>query len=328
VKKIALEEHFMFPGLVEYWKETAANIDRDLFERALGALSDFGERRLETMDKNAVEFAVLSLAGPGVQVERNTETAVRVAREANDLLAHEIQRQSGRYGGFAHLPMQDPRAAADELQRCVTDLGFQGAMINGQSNGVYLDDDRFSPFWERASALDAPIYIHPSNPPDRPYMYSGHPELWGPMWSWGIETANHLMRIIFAGVFDRHPKARVILGHMGEALPFQLWRIDSRWKISNKARGLNRQPSEYFRTNVHVTTSGVFSVEPLLCAASALGEDNVMFSIDYPFEDSAAACDFIETVSISEELRAKLCRRNAQGKLRLPAKLSVTDRST
>lgn len=317
----------MFPGLVEYWKETAGNINRQLFEKALTALSDFGEQRLKTMDTSGVEFAVLSLAGPGVQVERSTETAVRVARETNDSLAREMERHPNRYGGFAHLPMQDPRAAADELQRCVTDLRFQGAMINGQTNGVYLDDDRFSPFWERASALDAPIYIHPSNPPDKPYMYSGHPELWGPMWSWGIETANHLMRIIFAGVFDRHPKARVILGHMGEALPYQLWRIDSRWKISNKARELKKRPSEYFRTNVAVTTSGVFSMEPLLCAAAALGEDNVMFSIDYPFEDSAAASEFIDSASISEDLRAKLCHRNAQGKLRLPAKLSVSDRS-
>ena len=322
MKKIALEEHFMLPALVEYWKETSANINRQLYEKALGALSDFGERRLEVMNKNGVEFAVLSLAGPGVQIERSEVTSVRVAREANDLLAREIQRQPGRYGGFAHLPMQDPMAAADELERCMRDLGFQGAMINGHTNGTYLDDDRFSPFWERSSALSAPIYIHPGNPPDRPYMYSGHPELWGPMWSWGVETANHALRIVFAGVFDRYPGARVILGHMGEALPFQLWRIDSRWNISNRFRDLKKQPSEYFRTNISVTTSGVFSMEPLLCAVSALGEDNVMFSIDYPFEDSAGACEFIGNAPISEDLRAKLCYRNAASKLKLPIKLS------
>src|ERR1017187_505864 len=129
MKKIALEEHFMFPGLVEYWKETAMNINRQLFEKALGALSDFGDRRLEVMDKGGVDFAVLSLAGSGVQIERDTQTAVRVARQVNDLLAREIQKQPKRYGGFAHLAMLDPLGAADELERCVRNMGFQGAMI-------------------------------------------------------------------------------------------------------------------------------------------------------------------------------------------------------
>jgi len=319
LKKIALEEHFMFPGLVEYWKETSVNINKDLFEKALPALSDFGDRRLEVMDKNGVDFAVLSLSGPGVQIERDTKTAVRVSRKTNDLLAREIQKHPKRYGGFAHLAMQDPTIAAVELERCVRDLSFQGAMIDGQCNGAYLDDDRFSPFWERAAALRAPIYIHPANPPDKPYMYSGHPELWGPVWSWGVETANHALRILFGGVFDRYPQASVILGHMGEGLPFQLWRFDSRWKIANRARELSKQPSEYFQTNFAVTTSGVASLPPLLCAVSVMGEENVMFSIDYPFEDSATGCKFIDNAPISEDLRAKLCHQNAEKKLKLLA---------
>ena len=318
MKKIALEEHFMFPGLVEYWKETSVNINNNLFEKALPALSDFGDRRLEVMDKNGVDFSVLSLSGPGVQIERDTKTAARVARQTNDLLAHEIQKRPKRYGGFAHLAMQDPIIAADELERCMRDLGFHGAMIDGQNNGSYLDDDRYSHFWERAASLQAPIYIHPANPADKPYMYSGHPELWGPVWSWGVETANHALRILFGGVFDRYPAARVILGHMGEGLPFQLWRFDSRWKIANRVRELNKQPSEYFGTNILVTTSGVASLAPMLCAVSALGEENVMFSIDYPFEDSAIACDFIDHAAISEDLRAKLCHGNAVKKLKLP----------
>jgi 2,3-dihydroxybenzoate decarboxylase len=317
MKKIALEEHFMFPGLVEYWKETSVNINKNLFEKALPALSDFGDRRLEVMDKNGVDFVVLSLSGPGVQIERDTKTAVRVARQTNDLLAHEIHKRPKQYGGFAHLAMQDPILAAEELERCMRDLGFQGAMIDGQNNGAYLDDDRFSPFWERAAALRAPIYIHPANPADKPYMYSGHPELWGPVWSWGVETANHALRILFGGVFDRYPEACVILGHMGEGLPFQLWRFDSRWKIANRVRELNKQPSEYFRTNIAVTTSGVASLPPMLCAVSAMGAENVMFSIDYPFEDSAIACEFIDNTAISEDLRAKLCYQNAVSKLRL-----------
>ncbi|HVB34960.1 MAG TPA: amidohydrolase family protein [Patescibacteria group bacterium] len=326
MKKIALEEHCMFPQAIEYWKETSANISPELFERALRALSDFGDRRLEIMDKNGVEFAVLSLSGPGVQAERETKTAVRVARELNDLLAVEVQKKPGRYGGLGHVAVQDPVAAADELDRCMNDLGFQGVMINGQTNGVYLDDDRVSPLWERAAAVGAPIYIHPNNPPDRPYMYAGHPELWGPLWSWGVETANHALRLVFAGVFDRYPGARLMLGHMGEALPFQFARLDSRWKVVNKVRDLNKQPSEYFRTNISVTTSGVFSLEPLLCATSAMGEDNVMFSVDYPFEHAPEACEFIDNAPIGEDLRAKICYRNAQSKLKLPAELSAPGR--
>lgn len=327
IKKIALEEHCLFPPALDYWKETlSANLGGAFLEKVLQDLSDFDERRLEAMDKSGVELAVLSLAGPGVQAERSTKTAVRVARELNDLLAAEVQKRPKRYGGFAHLPMQDPTEAANELERCLNDLGFPGAMINGHTNGAYLDDDRFLPFWERAAALGAPIYIHPNNPPDRPSMYSGHAELWGPMWSWGVETATHALRIVLAGVFDRYPNAKVILGHMGEALPFQLWRLDSRWKVSNRRRPLKKLPSEYFQTNIAVTTSAVFSLPPFECALSALGEDNVMFSVDYPFENMEPACEFIEKAPISEELRAKVCYRNAQRILKLPAELSGPSR--
>lgn len=326
IKKIALEEHCMFPQAVEYWKQTTVNITPELFDRAVRTLSDFGDHRLEVMDKNGVEFSVLSLSGPGVQVERDTKTAVRVARELNDLLAAEVQKKPDRYGGLGHVAVQDPAAAADELERCMNDLGFQGVMINGHTNGTYLDDDRVSPLWERAAALGAPIYIHPSNPPDRPYMYLNHPEMWGPLWSWGVETANHALRLVFAGVFDRYPKARLMLGHMGEALPFQFGRLDSRWKVSNKLQDLKKQPSEYFQTNISVTTSGVFSLEPLLCATSAMGEDNVMFSIDYPYEHSEEGCEFIDNAPISEELRAKVCYRNAQSKLKLPASVLAAGR--
>ncbi|MGI9436614.1 MAG: amidohydrolase family protein, partial [Geminicoccaceae bacterium] len=148
-RKIALEEHFLAPGFKEYFDTTAINISPDLFGRAYAALQDFGDRRLEIMDAAGIDISVLSLAGPGVQVERDTAVALRRARECNDFLAEKIRDQS-RFGGLAHLAMQDPGAAADELERCMSDLGYQGAMINGQTNGLYLDDDRFSPFWERA----------------------------------------------------------------------------------------------------------------------------------------------------------------------------------
>ncbi len=310
--KITLEEHFLSPGFREYFETTAININPDLFGKAFDALQDFDGRRIEMMDAAGVELSILSLAGPGVQVERNTDVAIRRAQECNDFLAEKMAVQP-RFGGLGHLAMQDPISASDELERCMSDLGFQGVMINGQTNGAYLDDDRFAPFWERAEALGAPVYIHPSNPPDVPYMYQNHPELFGPVWSWMVETGTHAMRIIFGGVFDRYPKAKLVLGHMGETLPFQLWRFDSRWDISNaQGRTLELRPSEYMKRNLWVTTSGVCSDEPLKCALAALGEDRVLFSADYPFENMQAAGDWIEASDISAETRAKVCSGNAK----------------
>ena len=289
----------MAPQFIEYFRSTTANISPHLFEKAMGALQDFGERRLAAMDENEISYAILSLSGPGVQIETDTKTAIRLARKANDFLADRIRRNPRRYGGFAHLALQEPTEAAVELERCARQLGFRGAMINGQTNGLYLDDPRYFGLWERAEALNAPIYIHPGNPIDRPAMYEGHPELWGPVWSWGVETANHALRLVFSGLFDRFPRARLILGHMGEALPFQLWRLDSRWEIANRGEmRLSLPPSEYFRRNVFVTTSGVCSAEPLLCALAALGNEHVLFSVDYPFERSDIAAKFIETVPL------------------------------
>lgn len=316
--KIALEEHFMAPGFIDYFNKTAINISPDLFGKALTALQDFGERRLAAMDLIGIEKSVLSLAGPGVQAETETATAIAKARECNDFLAARIAEQPSRYAGFAHLAMQDPKAAADELQRSVEQLGLVGAMINGQTNGAYLDDDRFSVFWERAADLSVPIYIHPYNPPDFPYMYHNHPELFGPVWSWTVETGNHALRLVFSGLFDRFPKAKLLLGHMGETLPYQLWRFDSRWEISNRGeRRLQLKPSDYFKRNVWVTSAGVCSDEPLRCAIDALGVDRVLFSVDYPFEKAEEAGRWIEAAPLSDEERRKVCHDNAKALLRL-----------
>lgn len=313
VPKIALEEHFMAPGFIEYFNLTSVNISPELFGKALGALQDFGEARLAAMDRIGVEKAVLSLSGPGVQAERNTARAIRRAQECNDFLAEQITQRPDRYAGFAHLAMQDPNAAADELERSVRELGLSGAMINGQTHGAYLDDDRFSVFWERAADFGAPVYIHPYNPPDLPYMYHGHPELFGPVWSWTVETGNHALRILFSGLFDRYPAAQLILGHMGETLPYQLWRFDSRWEISNRGdMRLEHKPSEYFRRNIHVTTAGVCSDEPLRCAIDAMGADRVMFSVDYPFERPEEAGDWIDNAPLSPEERRLVCEQNAK----------------
>lgn len=316
--KIALEEHFMHPDFVDYWAMTAPNISPDLFGKARGALEDFGEARLAAMDSIGVEKAILSLAGPGVQAEKRTETATRLAREVNDFLAGQIAKAPNRYGGFAHLAMQDPKAAADELERCVRELGMQGAMVNGQTGGTYLDDDRYAPFWERVSDLEVPIYIHPNNPPERTHMYHDHNELWGPVWSWTVETATHALRLVFSGTFDRYPGARLVLGHMGEALPYHMSRFDSRWEISNRgSMTLERPPSDYFKRNIWVTTSGVCADAPLRCAMEMMGAERVLFSVDYPFERPKEAGEWIEAAPLTDSERRMICKDNAAALLKL-----------
>ena len=320
--KIALEEHFMMEGFEDYFAKTAGNISPALFGKALGRLKDFGEERLSAMDRAGVRVAVLSLAGPGVQAERDTGKATAMARKVNDFLAERMAAAGGRYGGFAHLAVQDPRGAAAELERSVRDLGMQGAMINGATQGSYLDEDRYAPLWERAADLGVPIYIHPNNPADVPHMYNGHPELWGPVWSWTVETGNHALRLVFSGLFDRYPGARLILGHMGETLPYQLWRFDSRWEISNRGEmRLDLPPSAYFRRNIWVTTAGVCSDEPLRCALSALGGDRVLFSMDYPFEKPEEAAAWIERAPLTEAERRAVAHDNAAALLGLRARV-------
>ncbi|MCA0870671.1 amidohydrolase family protein [Seohaeicola saemankumensis] len=311
--KIALEEHFMHPDFFDYFGKTAINISPDLFGKAREALLDFGDRRLAGMDSIGVEKSILSLAGPGVQAEKRTATALRLARQVNDFLAAEMAKRPDRYGGFAHLAMQDPAAAADELERCVRDLGMQGAMINGQTGGTYLDDDRYAPFWERVSDLAVPVYIHPNNPPEQVHMYHDHPELFGPVWSWTVETATHALRLVFSGTFDRYPGAKLILGHLGETLPYLLWRLDSRWEISNRGdMRLERKPSDYFRSNIWMTTSGMCADAPLRCALDMAGPDRVMFSVDYPFERPEEAGDWIEAAPLTDDERAAVCHGNAR----------------
>jgi 2,3-dihydroxybenzoate decarboxylase len=318
IGKIALEEHFMVPDFVEYFAETYPNISPEVAKLGLAALQDLGDRRIEIMDQHRVGFAVLSISGPGVQVEKDPAKAQKRAKEVNDFLAREIQKRPKRYGGFAHLAMQNPAEAANELERCVKDLGFQGAMINGQTNGEYLDLDKYSVFWERVAALEAPIYLHPGNPIDHPAMYSGHPELWGPVCSWAFETGAHALRLVFGGVFERYPKVRVILGHMGETLPLNLWRFDSRWLISHRgSMTLAETPSFYIKRNIAITTSGVCSDVSLRCALDSMGENNVMFSVDYPFEKTELAAQFIETARVTDTERIKVASENAKRILRI-----------
>lgn len=257
---------------------------------------------------------VLSLNSPGLQAEKDPAAAVRQATTVNDFLTGVIAEHPDRFSGFAALPLQDPRAAADELERAVTQLGLRGALVNAHTHGRYLDDPALRVVWERAEHLDVPLYLHPANGVDTAHVLSGHPELVGPMWSWGIDTATHALRLIFGGVFDDFPGAKLLLGHMGEGLPYVMWRMDSRWEFhAHHGIELKRgRPSEYIRHNLYLTTSGVCSPAPLLTALLSMGADHILFGTDYPFEDIGTATTFLRDAPISDADRLKIGHQNAE----------------
>jgi 2,3-dihydroxybenzoate decarboxylase len=317
VSKIAVEEHCLCPGFEEYWAPTVVDLPAKRREDFYARLTDFGEMRLKAMDEAGVERCVLSLAGPGVQAEPDTDTAIRRARAANDFLAGETAKRPHRYSGFAHLPMQDAKAAAEELERSMRELKFCGAMINGHTNGQYLDHPSLSPFWERAASLGALVYLHPADPIRPAPVLDGHKGLRRATWEWTFETGSHALRLVFGGVFDRYPRARLALGHLGETLPFLLWRFDSRAGPDFYAVGLKKLPSQYVKDNIVVATSGMCAAEPLTCTLSALGHDRVMFASDYPFESMAEAAHFIDGAPVSDSMRNDICFNNAAKLMRL-----------
>lgn len=312
IKKIALEEHFMTPGFQAYSKSYQQHLEPDVFKKLAQALTDFDEIRLSEMDNAGIDMVILSQTGPGVQAELDTPTAIARAKESNDFLNDQIARHPTRYAGFACLPMQDPSAASNELERTVTQLGFKGAMVNGHTNGIYYDDPAYDVLWEKMQALDVPLYLHPTDPSQPLAAAKDHPELAGATWGWGVETGTHALRLLFGGVFDRFPKLKIILGHMGEALPFLRWRFDSRFEAYPHGIKLQKRPSEYFGSNILITTSGVCSPAALVGAIAEMGAEAVMFSVDFPYESTAIAAEFIEQAPLDEKTRDLVCHGNAQ----------------
>ncbi len=313
MRKIALEEHFVTPDLASYGAGTASIAQPGAWAEASRRLLDITQERLPLMDAAGLDMQVLSLNSPGIQAETDPATAVAQAGAVNDVLAGIIATEPTRFAGFAALPLQDGEAAAKELERAVTQLGLRGALVNAHTHGVYLDDPSLRVVWEHAEGLGVPLYLHPANGYDSSHVLAGHPELIGPMWSWGTDTATHALRLIFGGVFDDFPAATLLLGHMGEGLPYALWRLDSRWGF-HAHRGIELAlgvPSAYLRRNLYITTSGVCSPAPLLCALLALGADHILFGTDYPFESIETAVNFLDTAPISESDREKISFRNA-----------------
>ena len=311
LRKIALEEHFMMPGFEAYSKAFLNFIDPATMKELGQRLADFDTLRLDEMDKAGIELVVLSQSGPGVQAEPDTTLALRRARENNDFLAERIARRPDRYAGFAMLPMHDPHEAARELERSVKQLGFKGSLVNGHTLGRYYEGREYDPFWERMQELDVPMYLHPIDPWKPLHALDGAPVLAGASWGWGVETASHALRLVFGGVFDRFPRLKVILGHMGEGLPFQRWRFDSRFAAYPYGITLQRRPSEYIGSNLLITTSGVCSHPTLVGAVGEMGVDAVMFSVDYPYESTEAAARFIDTAPLEPAQLEAICRGNA-----------------
>jgi predicted TIM-barrel fold metal-dependent hydrolase len=313
--KIAIEEHCAIEDTLRESTEYAVPGQLSVFERRM---LDMDSERLAEMDKHGIGFAVLSINAPGPQSVFETKRAIDVARRGNDALAAGVARHPDRYAAFAALPMQDPDAASAELTRAVKQLGFKGAMVNGFSQVgdadtiVYYDNPIYRSFWATVAELGVPFYLHPRDPlPNRTTIYDGHPWLRGASWAFGVETATHALRLMASGIFDTHPTLTVILGHLGEMLPYNIWRFDHRVGKRPRAIPAKRPFVEYLRSNFYVTTSGNFHTPTLKCAIAEMGADRVMFSVDYPFEEVADGVTWFDDAEISEADRLKIGRTNA-----------------
>jgi predicted TIM-barrel fold metal-dependent hydrolase len=311
---IALEEHY-------YDRELAATFDgpEGRAPETRRRLDDLGELRLKEMDEAGIDVQVISHGAPSTQ-RLDAEAAVRLARNANDRLAQAIAAHPDRFAAFAALPTPDPKAAADELERTVTQLGFKGAMVHGLTNGVFFDDQRFWPIFERAQALDVPLYVHPAVPHKavveayyQDYV-ADFPTLQTAAWGFTVETATQGIRLVLSGVFDAYPDVKIILGHMGEGLPFLLWRIDHALsRPGNRSVSFREQFSQHF----YITTSGNFSTPALLCSMMELGVDRILFSVDWPFVPNIPGTKWMNDLQLSAEDKTKILSGNAKRLLKM-----------
>ena len=315
-KTIVLEEHFATLDTVQ---DAASFFPSEHWPELKGRLLKAADRRLREMDQHGVEMMVMSLNSPAIQAIPQPTKALETARRANDMLAEEIAGHPERFRAFAALPMQDPGMAAVELERCVRDLGFVGALVNGFSERegvdgpVFYDLPEYRPFWKTVERLGLPFYLHPRNPLDQDArIYGGHPWLKGPAWAFAQETAVHALRLMASGLFDECPQLNIILGHLGEGLPYSIWRVDHH----NGWMKLHTYPSKeslgyYFERNFFLTTSGNFNTHSLQNALLVIGANRLLFSVDWPFEDVSDATDWFEGVQLSHEDKQKIGRENA-----------------
>jgi uncharacterized protein len=323
MRTITLEEHYATAGFLngpgKDLKERASRFGgraAKLFEQ----LCDLGEKRIAEMDAAGIDMQVLSLTSPGTE-QLDATAAGAVAREANDRVAEAVKANPTRFAGFASLPTADPQAAVVELERTIQKHGFKGAAINGHIQGRYLDDKFFWPILERAEMLDVPIYLHPTQPPKAVIeaSYAGFSPmvsdmLAGPGWGWHIETAIHVLRLILGGVFDKFPQLQIVIGHMGEGLPFMLQRLDV---MPMAMTNLNQPVSFYLRQNVHYTFSGFNFTPTFLDLLLEVGVDRIMFSADHPYQSMEQARAFLDQLPVSAADKERIAHGNAERLLRL-----------
>jgi len=324
MKTIAIEEHFITPMYREkvaanefrnfYLTSRSEQIGHDIVEQN----ADLGAKRLAHMDAAGVDVQVLSFGSPGPQ-GFGADVAIPMAKDANDRAYEAVKAHPERFAAFAALPTADPEAAARELERCVTQLGFKGAMIHGHTQGSFLDEKKYWVIFERAAKLGVPIYLHPTlaHPDAMNSYFKGYEELARAGWGFAVDTSCHFLRIVFAGVFDAYPKLQIVLGHLGEGLPFAMHRLNDHTARAAVRRGLKRQPIEYLRDNLLVTTSGNWYEPAFVCTLLALGADKILFAVDWPYEANTTGMEFLKKLSISDADREKIAHGNAERILRM-----------
>lgn len=329
IRRIAVEEAFVTPEIMAQWHVVLAggNVEPGFAKMGETILAqtpankplddhllDIGAGRIAHMDSLGIDMHILSLTSPGVQVFE-TVLATRLAAESNDALAAAVKAYPTRFAGLAAIAPQDPAAAAREMERAVRKLGLCGVIINSHTMGEYLDAPKYRPIFEAAEALDMPIYLHPREPAPSmvtPYLDYG---LFFATWGFAAETALHAMRLIMSGTFDRFPKLKIVLGHMGEGIPFWLQRIDNRYLLELKIGAtdkLAKMPSQYFLDNFVITTAGVTSMPALRLSLDVLGVERILFAADFPYEDDAEAVRFMDSAAVTEAERKQIYETNAQ----------------
>lgn len=326
---VALEEHVLLPEMARRipasvvaasgWVPSGRDEETGPLDQALGETQ--GER-LGSMNEAGITMQVLSVVGPGAELLAGEE-GVSLAHDYNDRLALAVERHPDRFAAFAHLPMKEPAAAADELERCVTRLGFRGASINGTTDGLFLDDPRFAPILTRAATIGCPLYIHPGPPPRavRDAYYDRLPDnlaylLSNAGFGWHAETAIHILRLVLSGTLDRNPDLKLIIGHMGEFLPMALQRADAMFGTGAEA-GLRRKVSQTILDQVWITTSGFFDTSAFLAALTTFGADRILFSVDYPYSPNGDGTAFLHNLPVSPVDRARIAHGNADALLGL-----------
>ena len=314
--RIILEEHFALPDTID---DSEKYFTPQNWPKMRHRLVDIHETRVAEMDRYAIDLMILSLNAPAVQAVWDTRRAIELARRANDYLAEQVSKNPKRFQALAALPMQDPDAAARELTRCVRELGFCGALVNGfsqcgvEDSALYYDLPQYWDFWGTVEQLDVPFYLHPRDPLfSRRQHYEGHPWFVGPVWAFAVETSIHALRLMACGLFDRYPKLQIILGHLGEAIPYNIWRADHRLSKDSRGMPARRKLAEYLRENFYLTTSGNFRTPALLDAMAEVGAERILYSADYPFEEIGDAAQWFERASISETDREKIGLANAR----------------